>query len=101
MVLRYPQVLRGEVSVGQRVALIGAGGIGVDTAVYLSEPAARPDEDVIAAYRAEWGIDASISTPGGLAPARPHVPLAKSGYCNGARANPVRAPARPRAGCIG
>lgn len=73
-VLRYPQVLRGEVAVGQRVALIGAGGIGVDTAVYLSEPQATPGEDDIAAYRAEWGIDASISTPGGLAPARPHVP---------------------------
>ena len=71
-VLRYPQVLRGEVTVGQRVALIGAGGIGVDTAVYLSEPPLT--EDAISAYREEWGIDPSLSAPGGLVPQQPHLP---------------------------
>ena len=70
-VLRYPQVLRGEVSVGQRVALIGAGGIGVDTAMYLSEAPTR-GEDAIAAYCQEWGIDPAIAAPGGLVPPHAH-----------------------------
>ncbi|GAA5786003.1 NADPH-dependent 2,4-dienoyl-CoA reductase [Chitiniphilus shinanonensis] len=65
----YPAVLRGEVRVGPRVAIVGAGGIGVDTAVFLSEP----DETAspVATYARDWGIDTTLSTPGGLTPAHP------------------------------
>lgn len=37
----YQQVLRGEVETGQRVAIVGAGGIGCDLAHYLSERGRR------------------------------------------------------------
>ena len=37
-VVTYQQVLRDHVQVGERVAIMGAGGIGVDVATYLSAP---------------------------------------------------------------
>ncbi|MBB5189532.1 2,4-dienoyl-CoA reductase (NADPH2) [Silvimonas terrae] len=72
--VRYPDVLRGKVTVGQRVAIIGAGGIGVDTAVFLSEQEETSHETDIARYLAEWGIDQTISTPGGLTTPETHAP---------------------------
>ncbi|WP_283148693.1 NADPH-dependent 2,4-dienoyl-CoA reductase [Silvimonas soli] len=71
--VRYPDVLRGKVTVGQRVAIIGAGGIGVDTAVFLSEQNEATHETAIAQYLAEWGIDPTISAPGGLIAPHPHA----------------------------
>ncbi|TJZ65893.1 NADPH-dependent 2,4-dienoyl-CoA reductase [Chitiniphilus eburneus] len=68
-VVSYPAVLRGEVQVGPRVAIIGAGGIGVDTAVFLSEPGETATP--VAAYARDWGIDTTLSTAGGLTPAHP------------------------------
>ncbi|UXY14582.1 NADPH-dependent 2,4-dienoyl-CoA reductase [Chitiniphilus purpureus] len=68
----YPAALRGEVALGRRVAIIGAGGIGVDTALLLSEPANAIDP--LAQYRQDWGIDPTLTLPGGLTapmPARP------------------------------
>ncbi|WP_255987400.1 NADPH-dependent 2,4-dienoyl-CoA reductase [Chitinolyticbacter albus] len=64
----YPAVLRGEVVVGQRVAIVGAGGIGVDTAVFLSETD-LPDH--LAAYEDDWGINPALDTAGGLKRAQP------------------------------
>ncbi|MDP2314657.1 MAG: NADPH-dependent 2,4-dienoyl-CoA reductase [Pseudomonadota bacterium] len=57
-VLSYVDVLSRGVSVGARVAIVGAGGIGFDVAEFLSEPAQRggPHPDV-AAFLAEWGVD--------------------------------------------
>ncbi|MCC3263431.1 FAD-dependent oxidoreductase, partial [Paenibacillus polymyxa] len=37
-VLSYLAVLRDTAPVGEKVAIIGCGGIGVDTAMYLSQP---------------------------------------------------------------
>lgn len=51
-VVSYLQVLRDKVPIGKRVAIIGAGGIGV--AHYLSAP---PQAD----FYAEWGIDRLIN----------------------------------------
>ncbi len=63
-VLSYPQVLRGH-QVGQRVAIIGAGGIGFDVAAYLShDPASRQ----IDGFLAEWGVDKHLAQRGGLMP---------------------------------
>ncbi len=42
-VLSYLDVLRDKKPVGKRVAIIGAGGIGFDTAMYLSQPAETND----------------------------------------------------------
>lgn len=65
-VMTYLDVLRDKKPVGQRVAIIGAGGIGFDTAEYLSHVAPSSSLD-IAAFRQEWGIDSSLTTRGGLA----------------------------------
>ena len=67
-VLRYDDVLAGRARVGPRVAIIGAGGIGFDTAEYLAHEGVSPSLD-IAAWRREWGVDAGYTdVRGGLAP---------------------------------
>ena len=65
-VLTYLEVLRDKKAVGQRVAIIGAGGIGFDVAEYLSHVAPSSSLD-ITAFNQEWGIDQSLSGHGGLA----------------------------------
>lgn len=68
-VVSYADLLAGRVQAGARVAVIGAGGIGVDVCEYLLH-AHGPGEPVsIADYCAEWGIDLTVSAPGGLKPA--------------------------------
>nr|WP_277998592.1 NADPH-dependent 2,4-dienoyl-CoA reductase [Sphingomonas liriopis] len=65
--LGYLDVLRDDVPVGRDVAVIGAGGIGVDTCAYLVEPHEPPSLD---RFFALWGVDPSYRTPGGcVAPA--------------------------------
>ncbi|MGB5806894.1 FAD-dependent oxidoreductase [Castellaniella sp.] len=66
-VLSYVDVLNRRVEVGQRVAIIGAGGIGFDVAEFL---VGRADESLdVAAFQRAWGVDPTISGPGGLLPA--------------------------------
>src|SRR5262245_27562539 len=61
--LRYDDVLSGTTVPGRSVAIIGAGGIGFDTAVYLTKPAAGdPGRHFLEA----WGIDATGRSHGGL-----------------------------------
>lgn len=67
-VLSYLEVLRDKKAVGRRVAIIGAGGIGFDTAMFLSQPAEENDID---RFCREWGIDLTLSRRGGLQPAQP------------------------------
>ncbi|MGV7090893.1 oxidoreductase [Siccibacter turicensis] len=66
-VLSYLDVLRDKVPVGKRVAIIGCGGIGFDTAMYLSQSRASTSQS-ISEFCAEWGIDQSLTQPGGLRP---------------------------------
>lgn len=63
-VLSYLQVIRDKHPVGQRVAIIGAGGIGFDTAEYLVQPDAAGQ--TISDFCKEWGIDRTLTQPGGL-----------------------------------
>ncbi|MFW1859660.1 FAD-dependent oxidoreductase [Acinetobacter defluvii] len=64
-VLSYIEVLRDRKPVGKKVAIIGAGGIGFDTAEYLSHEgesgSLNPDK-----FYDEWGIDTSYEHVGGL-----------------------------------
>ncbi len=63
-VVSYQQVLKGEVEIGQRVALIGAGGIGFDMAHFLGEKQSatlQPDK-----WLKQWGIDKDYQQRGGL-----------------------------------
>ena len=65
--LSYVDVLRHRAPVGERVAIIGAGGIGFDVAEYLAnddpEDAAETDE-----FLREWGVDKTYRNAGGLHP---------------------------------
>jgi 2,4-dienoyl-CoA reductase (NADPH2) len=68
-VLSYIDVLLHKKEVGQRVAIIGAGGIGFDVAMYLSHPEHGEEtqmDAMIDAYQQEWGIDAQYRERGGL-----------------------------------
>ena len=66
-VVGYLDVLRDKCPVGKTVALIGAGGIGFDVAEYLLHSGTSPSQDP-AKFFAEWGVDTSYSTRGGLTP---------------------------------
>ncbi|MBT8141866.1 MAG: FAD-dependent oxidoreductase, partial [Gammaproteobacteria bacterium] len=64
-VLTYIDVLKHKKDVGQKVALIGAGGIGFDVAEYLSHLGKSPATDV-ELFMDEWGVDMSLTNRGGL-----------------------------------
>ncbi len=68
-VLSYVDVVRHGRPVGERVAVIGAGGIGVDVTEFLTHDAS-PALD-LAAWKAEWGVGDPELLPGALAQPRP------------------------------
>lgn len=75
MVLSYVDVLKDHKTVGRRVAIIGAGGIGFDIAVFLAHEfgpgdPAKPDID---RWLREWGVDRDPEHDGGLSPAGPDM----------------------------
>ncbi|WP_225077556.1 NADPH-dependent 2,4-dienoyl-CoA reductase [Streptomyces sp. CoT10] len=73
-VLGYLDVLRDGAPVGDRVAILGAGGIGFDVAEYLTDGGEKASEDPAAYFRL-WGVDMDQRAPGGLtAPQRPAPP---------------------------
>lgn len=83
-VMSYAELLSGEKSVGDTVAVIGAGGIGFDVSEYLTakhgqpldelgpellkDPSYRPKAQSIEEWREEWGVtnDTNYQTDGGL-----------------------------------
>jgi 2,4-dienoyl-CoA reductase (NADPH2) len=67
-VVSYVDVLRGEVEVGNRVALIGAGGIGFDVGEFLvhEKRASYKDAQSTQSWMREWGVDVNSDAPGGL-----------------------------------
>ncbi|CAN6959469.1 NADPH-dependent 2,4-dienoyl-CoA reductase [Psychrobacter okhotskensis] len=83
-VMSYAELLSGEKSVGDTVAVIGAGGIGFDVSEYLTarhgqpldelgpetlkDPSYRPEPQSISEWRAEWGVtdDTNYQSDGGL-----------------------------------
>jgi 2,4-dienoyl-CoA reductase (NADPH2) len=73
-VVGYLDVLRDGAPVGDRVAILGAGGIGFDVAEYLTDGGDKASEDP-ATYFRHWGVDMDYQAPGGLAaPERPAPP---------------------------
>lgn len=74
-VLSYLDVLRDHKPVGQKVAVIGAGGIGFDVSEYLVETESLTLDK--AAWLQEWGIDTSYQQGGALLPASQHKPPAR------------------------
>jgi 2,4-dienoyl-CoA reductase (NADPH2) len=59
--ITYPELLSGTRQAGASVAIIGAGGIGFDVATFLTHDSKQD-------YFAEWGIDRTLTQPGGLKP---------------------------------
>ncbi|MGW1100064.1 oxidoreductase [Streptomyces sp. NPDC002455] len=73
-VVSYLDVLRDGAEVGDRVAVVGAGGIGFDVAEFLTDggDAASLDPEV---FFRQWGVDTDYADRGGLrAPERPKSP---------------------------
>ena len=71
----YADVLAGRVKVGERVAILGAGGIGFDVALYLLDREGRAQSDP-GVFGAHWGVVTDAASVGGLAqgPLRPEAP---------------------------
>ena len=59
----YNEVLSGDKSIGNRVAIIGAGGIGFDLATFLLHDQRK---ESISSFMSEWGVDMDYTEPGGL-----------------------------------
>ncbi|MEU5002004.1 NADPH-dependent 2,4-dienoyl-CoA reductase [Streptomyces sp. NPDC021622] len=73
-VVGYLDVLRDNVHVGERVAIIGAGGIGFDVAEFLTDGGEKASLDP-ATYFRQWGVDMDYKDRGGLTkPERPTPP---------------------------
>jgi 2,4-dienoyl-CoA reductase (NADPH2) len=62
-VLTYLQVIKDKVIVGNKIAIIGAGGIGFDVATYLSEESLTNEPE---AWLKNWGVDKSYQQGGAL-----------------------------------
>lgn len=72
-VLSYVDVLLHKKPVGRRVAIVGAGGIGFDVAVYITQQHKSTSLD-LDGFLKEWGVDKDYENPGGLAAVRPRLP---------------------------
>ncbi|MFE7580199.1 FAD-dependent oxidoreductase [Streptomyces gardneri] len=73
-VVSYLDVLRDGAPVGERVAIIGAGGIGFDVAEFLTDGGEGASQDPETYFR-QWGVDTSYENRGGLrAPERTAPP---------------------------
>lgn len=70
-VLNYEDVLKHNKPVGNKVVIIGAGGIGFDVAEFLSHEGKSPSLN-LNLFLKEWGIDKTNSTRGGLVKPIPH-----------------------------
>ncbi len=75
-VLSYAEVLRGAF-VGNRVAVIGAGGIGFDVSEFLLKHVHQPQPQPLDDWQREWGIDPNPNyvSEGGLQPAQVEHPV--------------------------
>jgi 2,4-dienoyl-CoA reductase (NADPH2) len=74
MVLSYIEVLREHKPVGERVVIIGAGGIGFDVAEFLVHNAGETSTTLdLPAWQAEWGVTDPALAAGGLTTTKPEV----------------------------
>jgi 2,4-dienoyl-CoA reductase (NADPH2) len=69
-VLSYADVLSGRAVPGRRVAVIGAGGIGVDVSHWLTH-----EEEDVEDWMAHWGVGDPSLHPGGLTERKPRTPV--------------------------
>ncbi|WP_433571918.1 FAD-dependent oxidoreductase [Streptomyces sp. CA-251247] len=72
-VVSYLDVLRDGAPVGERVAVIGAGGIGFDVAEFLTDDGEGASLDAGTYFR-QWGVDTEYQGRGGLTEAKRTAP---------------------------
>lgn len=72
-VLSYADVLYNNATVGGKVAILGAGGIGFDVAEFLALEGPSPSEDV-EEYMKEWGVDMEYKAGGANTTPQPSAP---------------------------
>lgn len=77
MVVSYLDVLLGRVKAADKVAIIGAGGIGFDVGEFLVHEGPSPALDP-ARWMAEWGVDTRFESRGALARPQPEAPARKA-----------------------
>jgi 2,4-dienoyl-CoA reductase (NADPH2) len=70
-VVNYLDVIKGA-KVGQKVAIIGAGGIGFDVAEFLTHGEREPSKN-IEQFMSQWGIDMTMQARGGVAEMMPNI----------------------------
>lgn len=85
-VLSYLEVLKDFRTVGQRVAIVGAGGIGFDVASFLSQP--QELESPIPAFMREWGVDMSLQNRGALVRPAESEPVRTITLCQRSKSKP-------------
>ncbi|WP_296677411.1 FAD-dependent oxidoreductase [Novosphingobium sp.] len=68
----YVDVIRGKAPVGQKVAIMGAGGIGFDVAELITHQGTSAALDV-AVFAREWGVDFANHPRGGVTGIEPQV----------------------------
>ena len=74
-VCSYIDVLLHKKEIGERVAIVGAGGIGFDVAEYLShDHNETPTSLDIDAFLEEWGVAKHMETPGAIEGVTPKIP---------------------------
>lgn len=71
-VASYSEIITGTKKAGDRVAIIGAGGIGFDTALFLLHGESEPD--TIDTFLNRWGVDKEYRLRGGLGDSRVERP---------------------------
>jgi 2,4-dienoyl-CoA reductase (NADPH2) len=74
-VLSYVDVLMHGAPVGERVAIVGAGGIGFDVAEFLVTAPGHSSTLDLPAWLAEWGVANPAEVRGGVVPPRPAPPV--------------------------
>ena len=73
-VVSYLDVLQRKVTLGKRVAIIGAGGIGFDVAEFLLHDPGVALPVSIEHWCSEWGVDLQATANGGLVSTQPAEP---------------------------
>ncbi|MBM5570869.1 MULTISPECIES: NADPH-dependent 2,4-dienoyl-CoA reductase [Deefgea] len=88
-VVAYPDLIAGKVQPKHKIAIIGAGGIGVDVADYLVNGLHTHRE-----YLAEWGVDTTLQSHGGLCAPEIHAPEREVWLLKRSKGKPGAGPGR-------
>ncbi|QZA79193.1 NADPH-dependent 2,4-dienoyl-CoA reductase [Deefgea tanakiae] len=93
-VVAYPDLIAGKVVPKRKIAIIGAGGIGVDVADYLVNGLHTGVEGQGSAYLAEWGVDTTLNSQGGLCAPVTHAPEREVWLLKRSKGKPGAGPGR-------